>query len=76
MKTTSVPSPISLNVILLTLLFTAVVYIGVTGKRVPLLSNVRTDIILLVLSGLRWLDVSLYPNRPAGTARNCYTGRV
>jgi len=32
MKTTPIPSPITLNVILLALLFVAVVYIGVTGK--------------------------------------------
>ena len=52
MKTTSVPSPISLNVILLALLFAVVAYIGVTGKKVPILSNVRLDIVLLVLVGM------------------------
>jgi hypothetical protein len=52
MKTTSIPSPITLNFILLALLFATVVYIGVTGKKVPLLSNIRLDIILLVVIGM------------------------
>ena len=52
MKTTSIPSPITLNIILLALLFATVVYIGVTGKKVPLLSNIRLDIILLVVIGM------------------------
>jgi hypothetical protein len=34
------------------LLAAAVVFIGVTGKKVPLLSNVRVDIVLLVLIGM------------------------
>jgi hypothetical protein len=29
-----------------------VVFIGVTGKRVPVLSNVRADIVLLVILGM------------------------
>jgi hypothetical protein len=52
MRTTSVPSPVNLNVIFLALLFAAVVYIGVAGKKVPLLSNIRVDILLLVLIGM------------------------
>lgn len=52
MKATPASSPISLNIILLALLFAAVVYIGVTGKKVSLLSNVRLDIILLVVIGM------------------------
>lgn len=52
MKTTAVSSPFSLNVILLALLFVSIVYIGVLGKKVPLLSNVRLDIILLVVIGM------------------------
>ena len=52
MKTTTIPSPITLNVILLALLFASVVYIGLTGKKVPLLSNIRLDIILLVVIGM------------------------
>lgn len=52
MKSTPIPSPISLNVIFLAVLFAAVVYIGATGKKVPLLVNVRVDIILLVVIGM------------------------
>lgn len=52
MKTTSVSSPINLTIILLALLFAAVTYIGVTGKKVPLLSSVRADIVLLVVIGM------------------------
>jgi hypothetical protein len=52
MKTTLVPSPISLNVILLALLFAVVVFISAAGKKVPLLSNIRVDIILVVIIGM------------------------
>lgn len=52
MKTTAVSSPLSLNVILLALLFAAIVYIGATGKKIPLLSNLRVDIVLLVGVGM------------------------
>ena len=52
MRTTAVPSPISLNILFLALLFVAVAYIGVTGKKVPVLSNIRVDIILLVVIGM------------------------
>jgi len=52
MKPASIPSPISLNIILLALLFVAVVYIGATGKKLPVLSNIRVDIILLVVIGM------------------------
>jgi len=52
MKTASISSPISLTIIILALLFAIVTFIGVTGKKVPLLSNVRIDIILLVVIGM------------------------
>ena len=52
MKTTLVSSPINLNVIILALLFAAVVFIGMTGKKAPLLSNIRVDIILVVIIGM------------------------
>jgi hypothetical protein len=48
----SQPAVITPNIIVLALLATAVVFIGVTGKKVPLLSNVRVDIILLVILGM------------------------
>jgi len=52
MKTISQPSAISPTIILLALLAAVFVVIGVTGRKVPLLSNVRLDIILLVIIGM------------------------
>ena len=52
MKTIAQPAVITPTIIGLALLAAAVVFIGVTGKKVPLLSNVRVDIILLVLIGM------------------------
>lgn len=52
MKTVPISSPFSLNIIIFALLFAAVVFIGVSGKKAPLLSNVRLDIILLVVIGM------------------------
>jgi hypothetical protein len=52
MKTISQPAVITPTIVVLALLASAVVFIGVTGKKVPLLSNVRIDIILLVLLGM------------------------
>jgi hypothetical protein len=52
MKTISQPAIITPSILLLALLAAAVVYIGTTGKKVPLLSNVRIDIILLVIIGM------------------------
>lgn len=52
MKAIAQPAVITPTIIGLYLLFAAVTFIGVTGKRVPLLSNVRVDIILLVLIGI------------------------
>ncbi len=52
MKTISQPAVITPSIIGLALLFAAVVFIGYTGKRIPVLSNVRVDIILLVVLGM------------------------
>ena len=52
MKTISQPAVITPAIIGLALLFVAVAFIGVTGKKIPLLSNVRVDIVLLVLIGM------------------------
>jgi len=52
MKTASISSPISLTIIIPALLCAIVTFIGVTGKKVPLLSNIRIDIILLVVIGM------------------------
>jgi hypothetical protein len=52
MKTISQPAVITPSIIFLAVLAAAVVFIGVTSKKVPLLSNVRVDIILLVIIGM------------------------
>ena len=52
MKTIAQPAVLTPTVIVLALLAAAVVFIGATGKKVPLLSNVRLDIILLIIIGL------------------------
>ena len=52
MKTISQPSVIIPSIIVLTLLAATVVFIGVSGKKVPLLSDIRVDIILLVVIGM------------------------
>jgi hypothetical protein len=52
MKPISQPAVITPSIIILALLAAVVVFIGVTGKKVPLLSNVRVDIILLVIIGM------------------------
>jgi hypothetical protein len=52
MKTIAQPAVITPTIIGLALIFAAVTFIGVTGKKVPLLSNVRVDIILLVIIGM------------------------
>ena len=52
MKAISQPAVITPSIIGLALLAAAIVFIGVTGKKVPLLSNIRLDIILLVIIGM------------------------
>jgi hypothetical protein len=52
MKTIAQPAVITPSILILALLAAAVVFIGATGKKVPLLSNVRLDIILLVILGM------------------------
>jgi hypothetical protein len=52
MKTIAQPAVMTPGVLVLALLAAAVVFIGATGKKVPVLSNLRVDIILLVLLGL------------------------
>ena len=52
MKTITQPAVITPTIIGLALLAAAVVFVGVTGKKVPLLSNIRVDIILLVIIGM------------------------
>jgi hypothetical protein len=52
MKTIAQPAVITPSILVLALLAAAVVFIGATGKKVPVLSSVRVDIILLVLLGM------------------------
>ena len=52
MKTIAQPAVITPSVIVLALLAAAVVFIGASGKKVPILSSVRVDIILLVILGM------------------------
>ena len=52
MKTIAQPAVITPGVLVLALLAAAVVFIGTTGKKVPVLSDVRVDIILLILLGM------------------------
>lgn len=52
MKAVSQPAVITPSIILLALLAAVVVFIGATGKKVPVLSNVRVDIVLLVIIGM------------------------
>ena len=52
MKTISQPSVITPSILVLGLLFAIVAFIGMTGKKVPLLTNIRLDIVLLVVIGM------------------------
>ena len=52
MKTISQPAVITPSILVLALVAAAVVFIGATGKKVPVLSNVRVDIVLLVILGM------------------------
>jgi len=52
MKTISQPAVITPGILVLALLAAIVVFVGATGKRMPLLSNIRVDIILLIIIGM------------------------
>ena len=52
MKTMTQLAVITPTILILALAAAAVVFVGATGKRVPLLSNIRVDIVLLVLLGM------------------------
>jgi len=51
-KTTSLPSLVNLNVIILALLIAAVVFVAVTGKKVPVISNTRVAMGVMLLLGM------------------------
>ena len=52
MKTISQPAVVTPGILVLALLFAIITFIGVTGKKVPLLSSIRLDILLLVIIGM------------------------
>lgn len=52
MKTVPQPAVITPTILLLAVLFAAVAFIGASGRKVPVLSNPRVDIILLVILGM------------------------
>lgn len=52
MKTITQTSVFSPGILVLAMLAAVVVFVGVSGKKVPLLSNVRADILLLVVLGM------------------------
>jgi hypothetical protein len=52
MKTIAQPAVMTPSIIGLALLAAVIVFIGVTGKKIPLLFNIRLDIILLVVIGM------------------------
>ena len=52
MKTISQASVMTPGILVLGLLAAAVLFIGLTGKKVPLLSNLRVDIVLVVALGM------------------------
>jgi hypothetical protein len=52
MKTISQPAVITPTILLLAVLFAVVAVIGATGRKVPVLSNARVDIVLLVILGI------------------------
>jgi hypothetical protein len=58
MKTASVPSPLNLNVLLIALLFAALVFIVVTGRRVPVVSNTRIAMVILLVLGMTMCQIS------------------
>ena len=52
MKTIAQPAVVTPTIVGLALLFVVITFIGVTGKKVLMLSNIRVDIILLVIIGM------------------------
>jgi hypothetical protein len=52
MRAVTQASVFSPTILVLALLAAIVVFVGVSGKKVPLLSNVRADVLLLVVLGM------------------------
>lgn len=52
MKTIAQPAVMTPSIIGLALLAAVIVFIGATGRKIPVISNIRLDIILLVVIGM------------------------
>jgi hypothetical protein len=52
MKTIPQPAVMTPTILLLAVLFAVVAFIGATGRKVPVLSSARLDIVLLVILGM------------------------
>lgn len=52
MKAASIPAVINPTILILSVLFFGVAYIGFKGIKLPLLSNPKIDIVLLVVLGM------------------------
>jgi hypothetical protein len=58
MKTASIPAPLNPTILLIGLLFAAVVFVAVSGRRVPLISSPRAAMIALLALGMAMCTVS------------------
>ena len=52
MKTAAQPAVVTPSVLVLGLLFMVVLAVGLSGRKVPVLSNLKLDIVLLVVLGM------------------------
>jgi hypothetical protein len=52
MKTAAQPAVVTPSVLVLGLLFVGVLAVGLSGRQVPVLSNLKLDIVLLVVLGM------------------------
>ena len=52
MKSTVVPSPLSLNVVLVAVMFLAVVLVAVGGRRMLFIPNIRVAMAALLVLGM------------------------
>jgi hypothetical protein len=52
MKTATQPAVVTPSVLVLGLLFAIVLAVGLSGRKVPVLSNLKLDIVLLVVLGM------------------------
>jgi hypothetical protein len=52
MKTMTQPAVVTPGILILAVLSAVIVYIGLTGISIPLLSNIKVDILLIVFLGM------------------------